>query len=163
MRATALVSELFLQKLRHITAPLAKREHFFSIAAHAMRQVLIEDARRRSALRRVAAHAVTDLLALSGEDTLAAEDRFAVRQVFQALAKMVRAAAESMRLRFLEGLTISQTAERMGKPAWKVRNDCDFGLDWMGGRSGSRLTCFERELGRNAPNSEGAARGWLIG
>jgi RNA polymerase sigma factor (TIGR02999 family) len=135
-RATALVSEFFLQKLRRIKTPLNNREHYFSLAANAMRQVLVEHARYRSAARRLAPEVVADLLAVADEPALSLEDRLAIRRVFQSLGKIDRSAAESIRCRFVEGLTIAQTAEHVGKPAWKVRDDCDFGLSWMGKRLG---------------------------
>lgn len=138
-RATALVSEIFLQKLRRIKTPLNNREHFFSLAANAMRQVLIEHARYRSAARRLAPDVVADLLALADQPALSLEDRLAVRATFASLSKIDRSAAESIRLRFVDGLTINETAARVAKPAWKVRDDCDFGLAWMGKRLGVKL------------------------
>jgi RNA polymerase sigma-70 factor (ECF subfamily) len=140
LRATALVSELFIQKLRRIKTPLSDREHFFSLAANAMRQVLIDHARHRSASRRLAPESVADLLALADQPTLPVEDRLAVRQVFRALNKIDRAAAESIHCRFIDGMTIAETAARFHRPVWKVRDDCDFGLRWMGRRLGKSIT-----------------------
>jgi RNA polymerase sigma factor (TIGR02999 family) len=134
LRATALVSELVLKKFRRIKTPLFSREHFFSIAANAMKQLLIEHARRRSAIRRLAPQHVADLLTFVDQSAPSTEDRLAVRQVFQSLSKIDSAAAESIHYRFVEGLTLQQTAARVGRPAWRVRNDCDFALDWMARR-----------------------------
>src|SRR4051794_16445226 len=62
LQATALVSEVFIQKLRRLDAPIQNREHFYSMAAYAMRQVLIDHARARSARKRMPPDAVADLL-----------------------------------------------------------------------------------------------------
>jgi RNA polymerase sigma factor (TIGR02999 family) len=114
LQATALVNELFLRKLPGIKTPLHDREHFFSLASNAMRQVLIEHARRRNASRRVRPESVAELLLIASQSTSSdAEDLFAIRQ------------------RFVKGFTITQTAQRLNRPAWRVRADSDFGLTWM--------------------------------
>ncbi len=131
LQATALVSEVFLQKLRRISVPIESREHYYSLAAHAMREVLIDHARRRSAQRRHASvEAVADLL-MSMKQPTASEDRLAVQQALSALAELDAKGAACIRYRFLEGLSIQQTAHRLGRPVWRVRADCDFGLSWM--------------------------------
>ena len=137
LQATALVSEVFLQKLRRISVPIESREHYYSLAAHAMREVLIDHARRRSAQRRHASvEAVADLLMSMKQPHTASEDRLAVQQALSALAELDAKGAACIRCRFLEGLSIQQTALRLGRPVWRVRADCDFGLSWMASHLG---------------------------
>ncbi len=137
LQATALVSEVFLQKLRRLTVPIESREHYFSLAAHAMREVLIDYARRRSAQRRQASvEAVADLLMSMKQPIMVFEDRLAVEQALTALAELDSKGAACIRCRFLDGLSIQQTAARLGRPVWRVRADCDFGLSWMAGHLG---------------------------
>ena len=136
LQATTLVSEVFLQKLRKLSAPITSREHYYSLAAYAMRQVLVDHARRGGAARRrVTTASVADLL-ISLESPVAVEDQLGAQDAFAALASLDARAAECIRCRFIDGLTVQQTAELTRRPAWKVRADCDFGLSWMADRLG---------------------------
>lgn len=138
LQATALVSEVFIQKLRRISAPIQSREHYYALAAYAMRQVLVDYARRSRANRRVISpEFVSDMLMQIEEAAASADDQLAVQQAFQALAKIDPSAAECIRCRFIAGLTIQQTADRLSRNQWKVRADCDFGLNWMAARLGN--------------------------
>lgn len=137
LQATALVSEVFLQKLRRLSTPIQNREHYYSLAAYAMRQVLIDHSRRARATRRdLTPDAVADMLLRAEDPFTVPEDRIAAQQAFAALRKLDASATECIRLRFLAGLTIQQTALQLHLPAWKVRAECDFGLKWMANRLG---------------------------
>ena len=137
LQATALVNEVFLQKLRRISTPIQSREHFYSLAAYAMRQVLIEHARRsRAGRRRLSPQSVAEMLMRIESSHSIAEDRLAAHQAFRALADLDFAAAECIRCRFIDDLTIQQTAQCLNRAPWKVRADCDFGLNWMAERLG---------------------------
>src|SRR5438046_2548985 len=48
-QATELLHETYVKKLRGLRVPIRNRQHFYSLATRAMRQVLIEEARRRKA------------------------------------------------------------------------------------------------------------------
>jgi RNA polymerase sigma factor (TIGR02999 family) len=52
LQPTALVHEAFLRLVRHSPADFTDRTHFIAVAAIAMRQILVEHARRRSAKKR---------------------------------------------------------------------------------------------------------------
>ena len=132
LQATGLVHEVFVQKLSRLRTPIQNREHFYSLSAFAMRQVLVDHARKRNTRERVTAEVVAGFLA--ARPAVGADDRLAARQVFEALARIDPAAAASIRYRVIDGLTIQETARIMGRPAWRVRADCDFGLDWMASR-----------------------------
>ena len=49
---TALVSEAYIRLAKAEVLPLADREHFLAVASRAMRQVLIDELRRRRRQRR---------------------------------------------------------------------------------------------------------------
>ncbi len=137
MQINDLVSEAFLDKLRRISAPILSREHYYSLAARAMRQILIEHARRTQASRRrISSEVIADLLLRIDCHSPIAEDRIAVKQVLQALAKIDGRATQAITYRFIEQLTIEETAQRLDCPEWKIRADCDFGLKWMAKRLG---------------------------
>lgn len=60
LQATALVHEAYL-RLADATSPWANRRHFFGAAAEAMRRILVESARRRSAAKRGAGQSAQPL------------------------------------------------------------------------------------------------------
>ena len=61
LQPTALVGELFF-KLRGFEHRILNEDHFFGMAARAMRQVLIDHARVRNSRRKVAAEAIPEML-----------------------------------------------------------------------------------------------------
>ncbi len=137
LQATALVSETFVRKLRGISAPFQSREHFYSLASYAMRQVLVEHSRCANAQRRrLTPQAIAEVLAMHGDSVKIVEERMAVQQAFRALAAIDRNAARCIQCRFVSGLTIRQTALQLRQPEWKVRDDCEFALNWMAERLG---------------------------
>ncbi len=72
---TALVSELYLRLSGHDTDRIRNRAHFFALAARAMRQIIVDHARRRTSVKRggVADHtdvATLDLATATAEQAL---------------------------------------------------------------------------------------------
>ena len=134
LQATALVNEAFLKKLSRVKLEIRDREHFYSIAAGAMRQVLIEHARLRGREKRMAPDTIAE--GLMRPTALAPEVRISVERAFDELGQLDLMTAQSLRLRFVEGQTVQETAASLGRPVWKVRADCDFGLKWMAAQLG---------------------------
>src|SRR5215469_9482762 len=52
LQSTALVHEAYLRLIRQESADIESRAHFFAVAAHLMRQILVDHARRRRAVKR---------------------------------------------------------------------------------------------------------------
>src|SRR5215471_10201574 len=52
LQPTALVHEAYLRMLGNKAAPLESRRHFFFVAARAMRDILVEQARRKAGPKR---------------------------------------------------------------------------------------------------------------
>ena len=127
LQPTALVSELFL-KLHRLEAVVLGEEHFFRLAARTMWQVLIDHGRTRRAQKRIPPDSIPPLLAASNGSE--PELRLAVRQVFERLRQIDERAASTVWLRCVVGLTIRETAARMGLTAWTVRDNHDFAIRW---------------------------------
>ena len=130
LQPTALVSELFL-KLHKLETRILNEDHFFSISARAMRQVLIDHARLKTSARLVSAQEIPGLLLPARENATDAEASLAVRMVFEKLRVMDGEVAETVWRRCVEGLTISELSLQQRREAWRVRADYDFGLRWM--------------------------------
>ena len=133
LQPTALVSELFL-KLRKLETSILSEDHFFRIAARAMRQVLIDHARVKKPVTYVAPERIPELLP-AGESH---EEAVAVKLVFEKLRSMDRKVADTVWLRCVEGLTVEELSRLQRRESWRVRADYDFGRQWMSNRLAGR-------------------------
>lgn len=114
LQATALVHDAYLrlvdvEKAQHWNS----RGHFFGAAAEAMRRILIEHARRKSAVRHGGDHQrteFTDSIASSGP---APETLLAVDEALTSLADEDPVAADIVKLHFFVGMTLDETAEAL--------------------------------------------------
>ncbi len=114
LQATALVHEAYL---RLVDAPLAQkwqsRKHFFAAAAEAMRRILIENARRKQALKR---GGEWDRVEVSLNDLPEVGADVDLLELDEALTRLVvedAQAAEMVKLRYFTGLSLTETAEMM--------------------------------------------------
>jgi RNA polymerase sigma factor (TIGR02999 family) len=117
---TALVHEAYLKLARASSLNAADRTHFLSLAAKAMRQVLVDHARRRSAAKRDDAWKVvtlTDMVATSGLDT---EDMLALDD---ALARLDDRQRRIVECRFFGGMDDAEIAAVLGVTERTVRRD----------------------------------------
>jgi len=130
LQPTALVSELFL-KLQKLETRILSEDHFFRIAARAMRQVLIDHARAKRPATTVPAELIPELLLPANQNASSPESVLAVKIVFEKLRAMDVKVAETVWLRCVEGLTVDEMSRAQDRKEWRVRADCDFGLQWM--------------------------------
>jgi RNA polymerase sigma factor (TIGR02999 family) len=115
LQATALVHEAYLRLVgADAEAHWDGRGHFFAAAATAMRRILVENARRKRALKRGGDLGRQDL----DEVQLAApepqEDLLALDEALNRLAGTDPAAASLVQLRYFAGLTLPEAARALG-------------------------------------------------
>jgi RNA polymerase sigma factor (TIGR02999 family) len=120
---TALVHEAYLKLFDHTRLTVNDRSHFYALAARAMRQILIDHARRRGAAKRGG-----DLRRLDLDDaTIAVEDRagelLALDEALQRLARLDERMGQVVELRFFGGLSVDETAEVLGVDPRTVKRD----------------------------------------
>src|SRR5689334_19602620 len=84
--ASALVSELFL-KFQRLEARIVSEDHFFRLSARAMRQVLIDHAQGKRAIK-VPLELIPELLLPAHQNTASPESLLAVKMVFEKLRTM---------------------------------------------------------------------------
>jgi RNA polymerase sigma factor (TIGR02999 family) len=113
LQPTALVHEAYLRLLKDRPERWQNRAHFCAIAAHSMRQILIERARARNALKRGGggARVTLDEALVAGQDP--SVDILALDQALDRLQALDREQARLVELRFFGGLTVEETAEAM--------------------------------------------------
>lgn len=113
LQATALVHEVYL-RLAGAGTPWTDERHFLGIAARSMRQILVERARARGALKRWGGmdrvSLTESLVAGAGGDAL-------LPALDEALSRLERIDAEQARiveLRYFVGLSVEESAEALG-------------------------------------------------
>ncbi len=131
IQATALVHEAYLRLLKDKPDRWQNRAHFCAIAAHSMRQILIERARARGALKRGGVQARVTL----DEGLLAADsphiDLLALDEALQRLEAIDPEQARLVELRFFGGLTIEEAAEAMNISAATVKRHWTIARAWL--------------------------------
>ena len=120
---TALVHEAYLRLVDQSRAEWKDRQHFFAVAATAMRQIVVDRARRRTAGKR-GAGVRADIV---DDDIPAADARLeeivAVDEALKALGGLSERLVRMVELRFFAGLSIEETAEVMGLDPRTVNRD----------------------------------------
>ncbi len=133
LQPTALVSELFL-KLRRVEIRLANEEHFFAVSARAMKQVLVDYSRIKSAQKTIPPSLIDALSPKISSAAEAAEMSHTIQQVFDQLHALDPRASASVWLRCVEGLSWEEASRVQSRAVWSVRADYDFGVAWMRAR-----------------------------
>jgi RNA polymerase sigma factor (TIGR02999 family) len=114
LQPTALVHEAYLRLLKDRPDRWQNRAHFCAIAAHVMRQILIERARARDALKRGGGQPrVTFDEGLPAGVDAPSIDVLAVDAALERLAALDANQARIVELRYFGGLSIEETAEAM--------------------------------------------------
>ena len=134
---TAVVHEAVIRLLGDAVFDKATdRCYLFASAARAMREVLVEHARRRAAdrrgggRRRVPLDRVLDYFEGQGLDVIA------VHEALDRLAEWNERQSQVMTLRYFGGLTVPEVAESLGVSVVTVERDCRLARAWLGGQLG---------------------------
>jgi RNA polymerase sigma factor (TIGR02999 family) len=134
LQPTALVHEAYLRLMKDRPDRWQNRAHFCAIAAHSMRQILIERARARGAQKRGGAQPRVTL----DEALVAADGRESpsvdLIALDEALARLEAIDAEQARLvelRFFGGLTIEETAQAMNISPATVKRHWTLARAWL--------------------------------
>jgi RNA polymerase sigma factor (TIGR02999 family) len=116
LQATALVHEAYLRLIgSEAEAPSwTGRGHFFSVAAEAMRRILIENARRKRAMKHGGDLQRVDLDGVDVPQDAPSEDILAVDEALSRLAAEDPTKAELVKLRYFGGLSVEDAGRVLG-------------------------------------------------
>lgn len=115
LQATALVHEAFLRISQGSdSTSWRSRAHFFAAAAEAMRRILVDNARRKQALKRGGGGQRLSLEEVNIGFDSHAEEVLAIDDALSRLAEEDPQAARLIQLRFFGGLSIEEAAEAVG-------------------------------------------------
>ena len=132
LNPTALVNEAWLKMANSPGLTTASRLHFKRIAARAMRQLLIESARRRNAHKRGGGDAVTITLEDSPENTrTCSDDLLALDTALAQLARLSPRQAMIVETRFFGGLEVGEAAKLFDISEATVLRDWRAAKAWL--------------------------------
>jgi RNA polymerase sigma factor (TIGR02999 family) len=128
---TALVDEAYLRMVDRDAVPLGSRAFFFGAAARAMRQVLVDAARRRNRDKRGGGQAGTQL----HEEWVAADglavEVLELNEGLERLAEHYPRQARVVECRFFGGLSVDETAEALDISERTVVRDWTLARAWL--------------------------------
>ena len=129
---TALVHEAWIKLSGNPAVAETSPLHFKRIAARAMRQVLVEAARRRHARKRGGPDAVFVTFDEStGAEAAWAEDLLGLDAALESLARLNPRQAQMVESRFFGGLDVAETAELLGVSEATVLRDWRAARAWL--------------------------------
>ena len=131
LQATALVHEAWLRLVQRKDHSWENRAHFFAAAAEAMRRILIDNARRKSARRHGGG---LQRLDIEWIDIPSEADETALLRVSDALdvlAEEDSKAAVLVKLRFFAGMNVEEAALAMGVTDRTARRYWRFARVWL--------------------------------
>src|SRR5213594_3926057 len=131
LQATALVHEAWMRLVGEENPRFANRAHFFAAAAEAMRRILIDNARRKRAVRHGGGQQRIDfdqaqLASITDDDQL-----LAVNDALDKLAAQSKLEAELVKLRYFVGMTLEEAADVLGISARTADNYWAHARAWL--------------------------------
>jgi len=138
LQTTALVNEAYLRLVGQEPGDIGNRAHFVGIAAHVMRQVLVDHARAQRAVKRDGGGRVE----LRDEDhplVCADVDAIALDEAMNKLAELDLELCQVVEMRVFGGLTVEEAAAAMGISPATVKREWAAAKAWL-----------SRELGEGA-------------
>ena len=134
LSATALVNEAWLKLAKQPDVAATSRLHFKRIAARAMRQLLVEAARRRNAHKR---GGDGEVIFVSFDDSLDGavtprENMVALDTALAELARLEPRQAQIVESRFFGGLEVSEISSLLGVSQATILRDWRAAKAWLG-------------------------------
>jgi RNA polymerase sigma factor (TIGR02999 family) len=131
LQPTALVNEAYLRLVNDPKAHWQSRAHFFGVAASAMRQILVDHARRRAAAKRGGEWKRVPMEEALDQAEVSEVEILGLDQALTRLAAMDERAARVVELRVFAGLEVKEIALLLGVSERTVHNDWRVAKMWL--------------------------------
>jgi len=131
LNTTALVHEAYLKLRPERGLDVDDRAHFTHIVARAMRQVVIDEARRRSAEKRGGGDVAVTLDESLWQGPVRAEELLKLDDAMIELEGIDPRRARIVECRFFGGLTVEETASALGVSTPTVKRDWRVARAWL--------------------------------
>ncbi len=128
---TALVHEVYLRLVDRRQTGWNDRAHFLAVAAKAMRNLLIDHARKRKAGKRGSGGERLTLDAVLDSAAERSIDLLALDEALEELGRLHERQARAVQLRFFGGLTVPEAAQVLEVCSATVDNDWRMARAWL--------------------------------
>jgi len=130
--ATGLVHEAFIKLVEKKNIEFNDRDHFFAVAAQAMRRILVDHARGKDRKKRGDGN---ETLLLDDTRLIApvkpSVDLVALDEALARLAEFDPRQAQVVELKYFGGMTLEETADVLGVSAVTVKRDWQIARAWL--------------------------------
>jgi RNA polymerase sigma factor (TIGR02999 family) len=130
LQPTALVHEAYLKLMDHTRLSCQNRTHFYAIAARLMRQILIDNARKRKADKRGGGIKINANEEMDATDEKP-PDVLALDLALESLANVDERKGRVIELKYFGGLTTEEISEVMGISVATVGRDIRLAQAWL--------------------------------
>jgi RNA polymerase sigma factor (TIGR02999 family) len=131
LQPTALVHEAWLRLAGDEKQVWDSRAHFFAAAAEAMRRILIDNARRRKALRHGGGQARVNLEEIEIEAPADDEQLLAIDEALERFSALDPQKAELVKLRYFIGMTIEEAARALRISEATTKRWWEYARAWL--------------------------------
>jgi RNA polymerase sigma factor (TIGR02999 family) len=131
LQTTELVHEAYLRLVGDAGVTRRGRAYFYGAAARAMRQVLVDAARRRNAAKRGSGAVALTLDERTGEVDAYAHELLDLDAALDALERRNARHARVVECRFFGGMNVEDTAEALGVSPRTVKSDWALARAWL--------------------------------
>jgi RNA polymerase sigma factor (TIGR02999 family) len=131
LQPTALVHEAYLRLVAQSMPDWESRAHFFGVAAHLMRQILVDHARKHRSAKRGGGAEKLNIDEIVGVGVNKPNDIIALDDALKALAEIDERKAKVIELRFFGGLSVDETAVALGISAATVGREQRMAEAWL--------------------------------
>ncbi len=129
LNATSLVHEAYMRLVDQTQVVWEGRQHFLSVCARAMRQIVISNARKHSAKKRGGGERLVTWDDEKVSDPSRSDSLLELNEALERLAKWDERLARVVECRYFAGYTEAETAEALGSSLRTVQRD------WMRARA----------------------------
>jgi len=131
LQTSALINEAYLRLVDQRELAIQDRTHFFGIAARLMRQILVDEARKRNSAKRGGRAIEVSLVEGANIVQEQAANVIALDDALKSLEAVDSRQSEIVVLRFFGGLSIEETAEALKVSPGTVMRDWTFARAWL--------------------------------
>ncbi len=131
LQTTELVHEAYIKLMGSQNLSWQNKAHFFSIAAHSMRQVLVDHARKKKSIKRGEGKpniSLDDVYEVSENND---EKILALDEALKRLEKVEERSSKIVELRYFSGLTFEETAEVLNISESTVKRGWNYAKAWL--------------------------------
>src|SRR5688572_23887666 len=131
LQTSALINEAYLRLVDQPDLTMENRAHFFGVAARLMRQILVDEARKRNSAKRGGDTIQVSLVEATNVAQAQAANVLALDEALKTLESIDGRQSEIVELRFFGGLSIEETAEVLKVSRGTVMRDWTFARAWL--------------------------------